>query len=158
MEYFADCEPETGNPTILAVTIASSFRNVAAGSNITLSLRWHPPSQRKYSAAALPRLALVGYIEDIPNKDINALKIGSCFAKYHRDSVLWMPGNRIHQSRWVRLVVREVYWFGGFGDRAYIGWIPTSTWQDVTEKEIEACKLPGEQASFWQRWYGRLEL
>jgi Pyridoxamine 5'-phosphate oxidase len=69
-----------------------------------------------------------------------------------------MPGNRIHQSRWVRLVVREVYWFGGFGDRAYIGWIPRSTWQNVTEEEIEDCKLPGEQGSFWQRLYRRLEL
>src|SRR5215469_5852738 len=38
-EYFSDCEPTTGNPTILAITIASTFRNVAAGSNVTLSLR-----------------------------------------------------------------------------------------------------------------------
>ena len=158
MEYFADCEPETGNPTILAVSIASSFRNVAAGSNITLSYRWHPPSQRKYSAAALPRVALVGYIEDLSEDDIKTKEIRSCFAKHHPDAVVWMPGNDIHQSRWVRLVVNDVYWFGGFGDRAYIGWIPTSTWQNVTQKEIQECKLPGEDQSLWQRWFGKVEL
>jgi hypothetical protein len=157
MEYFADCEPETGNPTILAVSIASSFRNVAAGSNITLSYRWHPPSQRKYSAAALPRVALVGYIEDLLEDEIKSQKIRSCFAKTHPDAVVWMPGNRIHESRWVRLVVSEVYWFGGFGDRAYIGWIPTSIWQNVTQKEIEECRLPGEESA-WQRWFGKLDL
>merc|ERR1719355_79959 len=37
MDYLADCEP-TGNPTILAINIATSFKNVAAGSNISLSL------------------------------------------------------------------------------------------------------------------------
>src|SRR5262245_21237282 len=44
MEYFADCEPTTGNPTILAVTIANTYKNAAAGSNVTLSFRWHPPT------------------------------------------------------------------------------------------------------------------
>src|ERR1700712_13173 len=88
MEYFADCEPESGNPTILAVSIASSFRNVAAGSNITLSYRWHPPSQRKYSAAALPRVALVGYIEDLSEDEVKSQEIRSCFAKTHPDAVV----------------------------------------------------------------------
>ena len=144
MEYFADCEPATGNPTILAVTIASSFRNVAAGSNITLSLRWHPPHRKHYSAAALPRFSLVGTIERLTDEEISVSSIKSCFTGYHPDSVIWMPGNDIHESHWVRLVVKEVYWFGGFGDRAYIGWIPLETWQNVTEDEIKKSRLPGE--------------
>jgi hypothetical protein len=145
MEYFGDCEPETGNPTILAVTIASSFRNVAAGSNVTLSMRWHAPYGTHYSAAALPRLSLIGALERLTDEEIQASNIRSCFAKYHPDSTIWMPGNDIHESHWVRLVVKEVYWFGGFGDRAYIGWIPVETWRNVTEEEIRACRLPGEK-------------
>jgi len=158
MEYFADCEPSTGNPTILAVTIASSFKNVEAGSNITLSLRWHPPYHHPYSAAKLPRYALVGTLESLSADEVSAQGIKTCFTKYHPDSIIWQPGNDIHESYWVRLVVKEVYWFGGFGDRAYIGWIPLETWQDVSEDEIQACRLPGERKHFWDRWLSKLEL
>ncbi|KAG9258644.1 pyridoxamine 5'-phosphate oxidase-domain-containing protein [Emericellopsis atlantica] len=42
MDYVGDCEDE-GNPTLLAIKIATSFRNVEAGSNISLSMRWIPP-------------------------------------------------------------------------------------------------------------------
>jgi hypothetical protein len=45
----------------------------------------------------------------------------------------------------MRLVVEHVYWFGGFGDRARIGWLPLEQWQDVTPGEIDACRLPGEK-------------
>lgn len=149
MDYFADCEPSSGNPTILAITIATSFKNVAAGSNITLSLRWHPPNNRPYSAAAIPRFSLVGYLEDIPTNDIIKNVVPACFVKYHPDAAAWLPGNRIHQSKWVRLVVQEIYWIGGFGDRAYIGWIPLEEWQSVTKEEIDGVRLPGEKAEGW---------
>ncbi|KIW09293.1 uncharacterized protein PV09_00210 [Verruconis gallopava] len=158
MEYFADCEPDSGNPTILAVTIASSFKNVAAGSNITLSMRWHPHYFHPYSAAKLPRFALIGTLEDMTEEEIRANNIKMCFSKYHPDSVIWQPGNDIHESRWVRFVTKEVYWFGGFGDRAYIGWIPLETWQGITEEEIKAAKLPGERRHFWDKWIGNYEL
>jgi len=145
MEYFADCEPESGDPTILAISIATSFRNEAAGSNITLSLRWHPENLKHYSAASLPRFSLIGYLEPISNGPLDEIKLRTCFAKYHPDAVVWMPGNRIHASHWVRLIVKEVYWLGGFGDRAYIGWIPAEEWKSVTAEEIEECRLPGEK-------------
>jgi hypothetical protein len=150
MDYFGDCEPSTGNPTILAITIATSFKNVAAGSNITLSLRWHPPNKRPYSAAAIPRFSLVGYLEDIPVEDLVRNVVPACYVKYHPDAAAWLPGNRIHESRFVRLVVREIYWIGGFGDRAYIGWIPLEEWQSVTKEEIEGVRLPGEKAQGWE--------
>ncbi|KAF2404410.1 hypothetical protein EJ06DRAFT_526493 [Trichodelitschia bisporula] len=160
MEYFGDCEPSTGNPTLLAITIASSFRNVEAGSNITLSMRWHPPhpADKRLSPASLPRFALVGTIEDMDAAEVRAQGIRSCFATYHPDSVVWMPGNHIHESRWVRLVVKEVYWFGGFGDRAYIGWIPLDVWQNITEKEIKETKLPGEKTGGFFSWLPSVEL
>ncbi|KAF2458368.1 pyridoxamine 5'-phosphate oxidase-domain-containing protein [Lineolata rhizophorae] len=201
MEYFADCEPDTGNPTLLAIHIATPYRNYEAGSNITLSLRWHPESSPLHyppppppppphhppppaphhggpehspplpppppphhhlppnpnttcsspdvlpipiTPAALPRYALVGKLESFSAEDAEAADLASCFTRAHPDSHLWLPGNDIHTSSWQRFVVEEVYWFGGFGDRALIGWIPIEEWRGITEEEIEGCRLPGE--------------
>ncbi|KAF1997952.1 hypothetical protein P154DRAFT_409011, partial [Amniculicola lignicola CBS 123094] len=157
MDYYGDCEPSSGNPTILAISIATSFKNVDAGSNITLSLRWHPPNagKRPYSAAALPRFSLVGYLEYLSPEDVLKHAVPACFVGYHPDAAAWLPGNRIHESKWVRLVVQDVYWIGGFGDRAYIGWIPVTEWQSVTKAEIDDCKLPGEKSGWhWTSWFG----
>jgi hypothetical protein len=163
MDYIADCE-STGNPTILAINIATSFKNVASGSNISLSLQWtppYPPSSRislfssadpsQYSAANLPRFSLLGYLEPIPGEEVEANDIGSCFVESHKDAKYWLPGNKIHASEWVRLVVREVYWIGGFGDRAYIGWIPVEEWRNVTKAEWRGVRLPGEKKG-WREW------
>lgn len=156
MDYFADCEPVTGNPTILALSIATSFKNVAAGSNITLSMRWRPPHREVYSAASMPRFSLVGHLERLSEEDVKSQDVAACFVKYHPDAVAWLPGNRIHESYWVRLVVEDVYWIGGFGDRAYIGWIPKAEWTNVTKEEVEACRLPGERkSSSWRDWLGK---
>lgn len=157
MDYFGDCEPDTGNPTILAITIATSFKNVDAGSNITLSLRWHPQDNQWRSPASLPRFSLVGRLEDIDVDTVEKAGITACYVGYHKDAAWWLPGNRIHQSKWVRLVVEEVYWIGGFGDRAYIGWIPVEEWQGVTPEEIESVRLPGEKTGRWgslKAWFG----
>jgi Pyridoxamine 5'-phosphate oxidase len=148
MDYFADCESE-GNPTVLAMPIASNFRNVAAGSNMTLSMRWHPPIDHPYSAAEMPRFALVGYLEEIKPCSKEATHLAICFAKAHPDSVIWFPENRIHTSYWARMAVEKIYWIGGFGDGAYIGWIPFDVFKSVTEEEIEDCKLPGEEKAFF---------
>jgi hypothetical protein len=154
MDYYGDCERSTGNPTILAITIATSFKNVDAGSNITLSLRWHPQDTKWRSAASLPRFSLVGRLEDLSVNDLKSSLVPACYLKYHPDAAWWLPGNPIHTSKWVRLVVEEVYWIGGFGDRAYIGWIPKEEWLSVTPEEIEGVRLPGEKASGWRVWAG----
>jgi hypothetical protein len=154
MDYFGNCEPGTGNPTILAITIATSFKNVDAGSNITLSMRWHPQDTTWRSPASLPRFSLVGRLEDLSTDDLmNNPTVPACYVKYHPDAVAWLPGNPIHVSKWVRLVVEEVYWIGGFGDRAYIGWIPKEEWLSVTKEEIEGIRLPGEKKG-WREWVG----
>ena len=163
-----------GHPTILAINVATSFRNVAAGSNISLSLRWTPPyppkerielsyyipffngkGRRKeavpYSAANLPRFSLQGHIEKISDEEAEEQDLGKCFTDAHPDARYWLPGNSIHESEWVRLVVREVYWIGGFGDRAYIGWIPVEEWRDVNREEWKSVRIPGERRG-WKEW------
>ncbi|KAI1815625.1 pyridoxamine 5'-phosphate oxidase-domain-containing protein [Poronia punctata] len=187
MEYVADCEEE-GNPTFLAINIASTFKNVRAGSNISLAQAWTPPfppderiqsstssssflsrlfslspfssssSTTSYSAANLPRFSLLGYIEPIPSSHSSSYSSSSdlakCFIEKHPDAKYWLPGNKIHESSFVRLVVQKVYWIGGFGDRAYIGWIPVDEWRNVTREEWEGVELPGERKG-WKEWsYG----
>ncbi|TKA44879.1 hypothetical protein B0A54_03169 [Friedmanniomyces endolithicus] len=170
MEYYADCEPATGNSTLLAINIATPYRNYAAGSNISLQIRWWPTQSNSYdlstsalpdlkvddddddediptphTPAALPRFSLHGRLEPIPIKDLAASLIPACFMRAHPDSLLWQPGNDIHTSEYTRFVVEHVYWFGGFGDRARIGWLPVEDWRSVTREEVEAMSLPGEK-------------
>jgi len=178
MEYIADCEDDDlGNPTILAIAIGTTFKNAAAGSNVSLAVQWtppHPPAKRikssssssisnwlsyfglsrakdekkdddddddddrdislPYSAANLPRYSLLGHLEPIPGGDDRSdekgvgARLASCYVRSHPDARYWLPGNRIHEAHFVRLVVEQVYWVGGFGDRAYIGWIPVEEW------------------------------
>ncbi|PQE05024.1 FMN-binding split barrel-related protein [Rutstroemia sp. NJR-2017a BBW] len=162
MDYIADCEPSLNSPTILAISIATSFRNAVHNPNISLSLTWTPPYPPKsrisssstpdpfaFSAANLPRFSLLGYLEPIPSEDDSTLR--SCFVDTHPDAKYWLPGNKIHHSEWMRLVVQEVYWVGGFGDRAYIGWIPIEEWRSVKREEWEGVRLVGEKKG-WKEW------
>ncbi|KAK7757652.1 hypothetical protein SLS62_000028 [Diatrype stigma] len=187
MDYVADCEAD-GNPTILAIGIATSFKNVREGSNISLAQQWtprYPPDKRikststpltktlklidwllgteddqaeeeddpvPYSAANLPRYSLIGYLEKIePASVADTEELSACFVGAHPDAKYWLPGNRIHQSEFVRLVVTQIYWVGGFGDRAYIGWIDPADWNNVTREEWGAVRLPGEKKG-WKEW------
>ncbi|KAF2970518.1 hypothetical protein GQX73_g3024 [Xylaria multiplex] len=108
-----------------------------------------PPEAVPYSAANLPRFSLLGYMEKID--DVSAAALSECFVKKHPDAKYWLPGNRIHEAEFVRLVVQQVYWVGGFGDRAYIGWISVDDWKSVTREEWEGVSLPGEKKG-WKEW------
>ena len=124
MEYYASCDPVPYEPTILAVSIATSIKNWRAGSQVSLSLRYHPPADHPpgedmytYSPANLPRFSLIGHIEPIPRSIVRKHGIATCFLDRHPDAEIWTPGNDIHESWWGKLVVEQIYWFGGFGDR-----------------------------------------
>ncbi|KAF8423822.1 pyridoxamine 5'-phosphate oxidase-domain-containing protein [Tirmania nivea] len=162
IDYYADCSspftsttsfsskslppPATatpGNPTLLSLRIATSFKNVAAGSPISLSI--HKVTPRR-SAASQPRLALMGKLKPVTASA--AEQVLKCFTKRHPDARWWTPGNKIHESEWVEMDVEGVYWIGGFGDRAYIGWIPVETWRGVVLKEEDV----------WRAWEERGKL
>lgn len=151
MEYISDCplssspSDDVGNPFLLAILLATPYQNVAAGSNISLSLRWTPlHTAHPEFAAARPRFSLTGYLEKVGEDELKKGGLVECYMRTHPD-VFWLPGSGIHEAEWVRLVVKEVYWFGGFGDRAFIGWIPVETWRGVTRREIEQWRLHGEE-------------
>ncbi len=152
MEYYAGCDPTPADPIILAVSISTLIKNARAGSNVTMSLRYHPPPDHPpsndiytYAPANLPRFSLIGHIEQLTEQEVRDDHIKSCFLKRHPEAEIWTPGNAIHESWWGRLVVEQIYWFGGFGDRAYIGWIPPDVYRAVTEAEVEKARLVGEE-------------
>lgn len=150
-DYIATCE-DTGNPTLLALTISTSTRNAVAGSNVSLAISWWDEYTKltgaePWSAANLPRASLVGYLEEMTDSEIERADVVKCFTGVHGDARWWLPGDKgaAHAGVWMRMVVEEVYWIGGFGDRAFIGWFEPEVWRAVTRREWEAVRLPGEQ-------------
>lgn len=74
-----------------------------------------------------------------------------CYTEVHPDAKYWLPGGNVHHGEWARLVVDEIYFVGGFGDRAYIGWLDVEDWKSITQEEWESIELPGEQEG-WKEW------
>ncbi|KKK17280.1 hypothetical protein ARAM_006259 [Aspergillus rambellii] len=175
-EYFADCDEAlpldsgsggNGDPTFLALRVATTFRNTAAGSNLSLSIDWwdHVNSTNPVfpgfplSEAGLPRVTLFGYLEPfetpIPRDTEAALR--ECYVDAHPDAKVWLPGKPLspHSSFWAKMVVTQVYWIGGFGGLQQIGWMNISEWKGIRRlgslpgigdgRGWEDVKLPGEQ-------------
>ncbi|XHF96498.1 hypothetical protein AWENTII_000132 [Aspergillus wentii] len=112
------------------------------------------------SPASLPRVTLFGYIEPfetpIPKDTEKALR--KCYLASHPDAVVWLP-NKLgspHSSFWAKMVVTQVYWIGGFGNMARIGWMDVDDWKGIRrvgrESNVgdgrgwEDVRLPGEKA------------
>jgi hypothetical protein len=172
-EYIADCDRalpdklsfgDNGDPTILALRIATTFRNIGAGSNVTLELDWwehleeavpvYPGLPR--SPAALPRVTLFGYLDPLPSlSHHDAVALEKCFLRSHPDAKVWLPGasRSPHASFWARLVVTQAYWIGGFGDVQQIGWMDVTEWKGIRQwsssvgdgRGWEDVRLPGEK-------------
>lgn len=172
-EYIADCDlslpddlshGDNGDPTILALRVATTFKNIGAGSNLSLELDWwdhldeaapvYPGLPR--SPAALPRITLFGYLDPLPSlshRDTTALE--KCFLRSHPDAKAWLPGasGSPHASFWARLVVTQAYWIGGFGDVQQIGWMDVTEWKGIRRwtspvgdgRGWEDVRLPGEK-------------
>lgn len=55
-----------------------------------------------------------------------------CFLARHPDARSWLPGQQgFHGSRWWQFNVEEIYMIGGFGDRAFIGYIPVEEYHSA---------------------------
>ncbi|KAJ9253417.1 hypothetical protein DTO207G8_4150 [Paecilomyces variotii] len=157
-EYVADCDEALpdgnggdGSPTFVGLKISTTFRNTAAGSNISLSLDWwdHLDETRPIypgfplSPAGLPRVTLFGYVvpfeTPLPRGTKRALE--SCYLAKHPDARVWLPDQKFspHESFWAKMVVTHVYWIGGFGDTQQIGWMNITEWSGIRRKG----SLPG---------------
>lgn len=106
----------------------------------------HVTGRTARSPASLPRVVLLGEVEKIEEGVLKEEGVRECFWERHGDARAWEPGSKwgAHSGRWVRLRVEGVYWVGGFGDRAWIGWLDVEEWRAVKGKEIEGVRLPGE--------------
>ncbi|KAH8429318.1 uncharacterized protein LDX57_006985 [Aspergillus melleus] len=148
-EYVASCHPD-GNPTILGLHLGTTFKNAAFGSNVSLSLDWWdhiasdtdvPLRDLSDSRMALPRAVLIGYLEPYPSPVDPETRVGleRCFLDAHPDARAWLPGREgaAHAGFWARMVVRQVFWVGGFGDRALIGWVNMTEWEGIREDGSE---------------------
>ncbi|KAJ5092633.1 hypothetical protein NUU61_007503 [Penicillium alfredii] len=175
-EYVADCDGvlpsevspgDSGNPTILALRVATTFRNIAAGSNLSLELDWWDHLHEAapvypglpLSAAGLPRVTLFGYLEPLPSPlpETAATALEKCFLASHPDARVWLPGalGSPHSSFWASLVVTQAYWIGGFGDVQLIGWMNVTEWKGIGRHASEVgvgdgrgwedVRLPGEK-------------
>ncbi|KAJ5110235.1 hypothetical protein N7532_002880 [Penicillium argentinense] len=175
-EYIADCDtslPEdlshgdNGDPTILALRVATTFKNIGAGSNLSLELDWWDHVDKAipvypglpWSPAALPRITLFGYLDPLPQlSNQKAAALEKCFLRSHPDAKVWLPGapGSPHASFWARLIVTQVYWIGGFGDVQQIGWMNVTEWKGIGRWESAAgvgdgrgwedVRLPGEKS------------
>lgn len=176
-EYIADCEEALpyadddgahGNPILLGLYVSTTFQNAAAGSNISLSIDWWDHLTKTsplypgfpLSAAGLPRVSLLGYVERFPTPISNETRqaLESCFLSSHPDAEAWLPGNpdSPHAGFWAKMVVTKAYWIGGFGDLQQIGWINMTEWNGIRKdgslpgigdgRGWDDVRLPGEEA------------
>ncbi|OWB84169.1 transcription factor activity, RNA polymerase II transcription factor binding protein [[Candida] boidinii] len=140
VEYYADCHDD-GQPVMLMIDISSSNKNIENGSKASLSIKVgdhqlhdhvdpHYPGQVLSSTAGSPRVSLRGKF--VPVDVSEDISLRECFSKRHHDSVFWFPGSKVHSSHWTKFEVEEVYFVGGFGDRAYIGEIPVEEYLNAT--------------------------
>ncbi|KAI9044877.1 uncharacterized protein KD926_011050 [Aspergillus affinis] len=174
-EYISDCDEHlprdtshggNGDPTLLGLRVSSTFRNIAAGSNLSVSIDWwdHINDTKPVfpgfplSEAGLPRVTLFGYVEEFPTPvpEDTSEALTSCYTKAHPDARVWLPGKAgsPHSSFWARMVVTEIYWIGGFGGLQQIGWINATEWKGIRRtgslegvgdgRGWEDVRLPGE--------------
>ncbi|KAF4206152.1 hypothetical protein CNMCM8980_007016 [Aspergillus fumigatiaffinis] len=175
-EYIADCDEYLpadvsnggdGNPTFLALRISTTFRNTAAGSNISLAVDWWDHLKETQpiapgfprSEAGLPRVTLIGYVEpfDTPLRGDTEAALEECYLRAHPDASVWLPGKpgAPHSSYWAKMVVEQVYWIGGFGGLQQIGWMNVTEWKGIRRvgslpgvgdgRGWEDVRLPGEK-------------
>ncbi|GAO47765.1 hypothetical protein G7K_1964-t1 [Saitoella complicata NRRL Y-17804] len=130
MTYIADCDGD-GNPSLLIMNLEPAYRNWAHGSSLTLSIREHP-QHPVYSLAAGPRMNLFGNITEITTPSENK-RIESCFLDAHPDAVEWIPSAGVHFGKWYTFEIEKIYFFGGFGNVSYIGFLPMEYFRNATE-------------------------
>lgn len=92
-------------------------------------------------AAGRQRVALFGSLEPVTSP-AEITKVEAAYLAAHPDARGWIPPNGPHSAFYARLRVNRVYDFGGFGDVAFIGWLPLELYREAgakmrSEKEVK---------------------
>lgn len=141
LEYYADCNLDSGELALIRLNISTAYRNInKEGSLASASIRLgdsthggHTP----HSPASKPRAVLKGSFSPVLDEE-QQTAIEKCFLKQHPDAHSWIPGSGLgfHDADWVLFNISEIYYIGGFGNYAYIGDIPLDTYRAVEPKRI----------------------
>lgn len=141
LEYYADCNLDSGELALIRLNISTAYKNINnGGSFASASIRLgdsthggHTP----HSPASKPRAVLKGSFSPVLDEEQQTF-IEKCFLKQHPDAHSWIPGSGLgfHDADWVLFNISEIYYIGGFGNYAYIGDIPLDTYRAVEPKRI----------------------
>lgn len=144
MEYYADCD-EDGDPYWLVVDLGSTFTNIKGGSEYSITIRTGDhalndnvdpkyPGGIPESPSGSPRAIFEGKFVNVSfSNPLEMIRLERCFLKKHPDAKFWLPNSPFsaHSSHWTKFIVDDIYFIGGFGDRAYIGSIDADIYHSV---------------------------
>ncbi|GAA5938646.1 hypothetical protein JCM1841_004372 [Sporobolomyces salmonicolor] len=134
-EYYAPYPGSNGDVLLLAMPISTIYRNAMPPHkpNLTLTINDMYGFGDGNLAAGRMRVALFGTLERVEGDD----EIEQCKQAYltaHPDARGWIPPHGPHDAFYARMRVHQVYAFNGFGDVAYIGWIPLDLYRESGSK------------------------
>ncbi|KAG0142014.1 hypothetical protein CROQUDRAFT_663089 [Cronartium quercuum f. sp. fusiforme G11] len=137
-EYFAPFP--NGDLLLLVLPISPIYKNIDRkhSHSATIAIKDELGLiQRNGSmwAANWRRISLFGQLDPIKNKK----KAKKLYESFHPDSSFWDGDSAPHKAFWVRFKITKVYYFGGFGDRAAIGWLDLKSYR-TSFKESEENK------------------
>ncbi|TNY22083.1 pyridoxamine 5'-phosphate oxidase-domain-containing protein [Rhodotorula diobovata] len=124
-EYYAEYPDSEGDILLLAMPIAAIYRNALPPNppNLTLTVNDMWGFGDGNLAAGRMRVALYGTLERVVGDE----EVDKCHKAYlaaHPDARGWIGADGPHSNFFARMRVNKVYAFNGFGDVAYIGWVP----------------------------------
>ncbi|SCU90602.1 LADA_0F05226g1_1 [Lachancea dasiensis] len=127
VEYFAGSDlchdvqtSQNGNLILLLLNMSSTFQNWNKDAKLSVSVEMSHRHGIGRPPMASPRANYFGELKRLePSKALE-----HCFLKRHPDARWWIPEgdhDQVRDGQWFEFDVSEVYFVGGFGDRAYIG-------------------------------------
>ncbi|SCZ99236.1 BZ3500_MvSof-1268-A1-R1_Chr7-1g09443 [Microbotryum saponariae] len=134
-EYYSLYPGSDGDLLLLVMPISKIFRNALPPNapNMTMTVADLYGFGTGNLAAGRMRIALFGTLELITDEEESA-KCKKAYLEKHGDARGWAGEKGPHSSVWGRLRVEKVYAFDGFGDVAYIGWVPLEMYREATSK------------------------
>ncbi|GAA5889681.1 hypothetical protein JCM8208_001095 [Rhodotorula glutinis] len=134
-EYYAEYPDSNGDILLLAMPIAAIYRNALPPNppNLTLTINDMYGFGKGNLAAGRMRVALYGTLERVEDEN-EAERCHQAYLAAHPDARGWIGAGGPHSNFFARMRVNKVYAFNGFGDVAYIGWVPLDLYRESGAK------------------------